>query len=105
MMDLGALLGYILDYQKKYIKKLYIREVVARHFGNCSGWNGEVGANRNAVNARAGGRAGPRQRMPNIWEGGISKTGCWVKTGGVFNRRRDEAFGGKALTPSTKHTE
>ena len=35
--------------------------------------DGEVGANRNAVNARAGGRAGPRQRMPNIWEGGISE--------------------------------
>ena len=35
--------------------------------------DGEVGANRNGVNARAGGRAGPRQRMPNIWEGGLSK--------------------------------
>ena len=67
--------------------------------------DGEVGANRNGVNASAGGRAGPRQRMPNIWEGGISKTGCWVKTGGVFSRRRDVAFGGKALSPGTKHTE
>jgi len=35
--------------------------------------NREVGANRNAVNASAGGRAGPRQRMPDIREGGISK--------------------------------
>ena len=32
-----------------------------------------MGANRNGVNASAGGRAGPRQRMPNIWEGGLSK--------------------------------
>ena len=32
-----------------------------------------MGANRNGVNASAGGRAGPRQRMPNIWEGGISE--------------------------------
>ena len=32
-----------------------------------------MGANRNGVDASAGGRAGPRQRMPNIWEGGLSK--------------------------------
>ena len=64
-----------------------------------------MAANRNAVNASAGGRAGPRQRMPNIWEDGLSKTGCGVKTGMVFSRRRDVAFGGKALSPGTKHTE
>ena len=45
-------------------------------------------ANRNAVNASAGGRAGPRQRMPNIWEGGPSQDvvgsrleGCSVEGG------------------------
>ena len=64
-----------------------------------------MGANRNGVNASAGGRAGPRQRMPNIWEGGISKdvvgsrlVGCSIGGGHV-------AFGGKALSPGTKHTE
>ncbi len=64
-----------------------------------------MAANRNAVNASAGGRAGPRQRMPNIWEGGFSKDVVGSRLVGVFSQRRDVAFGGKALSPGTKHTE
>ncbi len=64
-----------------------------------------MGANRNEVNASAGGRAGPRQRMPNIWEGGISKDVVGSRQVGVFSRRRDVAFGGKALSTGTEHTE
>ena len=54
-------------------------EWVLSVIGTDADGNREVGANRNGVDASVGGRAGPRQRMPNIWEGGLSKGVVWSR--------------------------
>ena len=64
----------------------------------------EVEANRNEVNASA--EEGLCRASGCRHSGGwYFKDGTWSPDWGVLCRRRDEAFGGKALSPCTKHTE